>query len=132
MLGEGEKDVYRRVLEVINRAYRVRCTGCNYCMPCPRGVNIPGCFAGYNAIYSIGFIAGMQQFVTSTGVTSEKTGSPGHCVKCGKCESHCPQHLPIIKNLEIVRKKMEPFWFRAGIAIARKFLGRGRGDKHSA
>ncbi|GHT71007.1 aldo/keto reductase [Spirochaetia bacterium] len=131
MLAEGDKDVYRQVLEVINKAYRIRCTGCNYCMPCPKGVNIPGCFAGYNATFSIGYVAGMQQFITSTGVISEKTGSPGHCVKCGKCESHCPQHLPIIKNLEIVRKKMEPFWFRAGIAIGRKFLGRGRGEKNS-
>ncbi|GHV41769.1 aldo/keto reductase [Spirochaetia bacterium] len=126
MLGEGDRDVYARVLEVINRAYRIRCTGCNYCMPCPRGVNIPGCFAGYNAAFSIGYVAGLQQFVTSTGITSEKTGSPGQCVKCGKCEGHCPQHLPIIKNLEQVRKKMEPLWFRCGIAIFRKILGRGR------
>ncbi|GHT56375.1 aldo/keto reductase [Spirochaetia bacterium] len=132
MLGEGEKDVYRRALEVINRAYRIRCTGCNYCMPCPKGVNIPGCFAAYNTSFSIGFGAGLQQFVTSIGVTSEKTGSPGHCIKCGKCEAHCPQHLPIIKDLEIVRKKMEPFWFRAGIALARKFLGRGRGEQTGA
>jgi predicted aldo/keto reductase-like oxidoreductase len=132
MLGEGEKDVYRQVLEVINRAYRIRCTGCNYCMPCPKGVNIPGCFAAYNAAFSIGFIAGMQQFVTSTGVTSEKTAGPGHCNTCGQCDAHSPQHLPIIKNLEILRKKMEPFWFRAGIAVFRKVLGRGHGDKHSA
>jgi predicted aldo/keto reductase-like oxidoreductase len=124
MLGGGEQDVYRQVLEVINKAYRIRCTGCNYCMPCPRGVNIPGCFAAYNTSFSIGFVQGMQQFVTSTGVTSEKTASPGHCVKCGKCEAHCPQHLPIIKNLSIVRKKMEPFWFRFVIVVARKFLGR--------
>jgi predicted aldo/keto reductase-like oxidoreductase len=131
MLGEGERDVYSRVLDVLNKAYRVRCTGCNYCMPCPKGVNIPGCFSAYNASFSIGFIAGMQQFVTSTGVTSEKTGRPGQCVKCGKCEAHCPQHLPIIKSLDLVRKKMEPFWFRGGIAIARKFLGRGREKKAS-
>jgi predicted aldo/keto reductase-like oxidoreductase len=129
MLGEGEKEVYGQVLGVLNRAYRVRCTGCNYCMPCPSGVNIPGCFAAYNASFSIGCIAGMQQFVTSTGVTSEKTGGPGRCVKCGKCESHCPQGLPVIKNLELVRKKMEPFWFRLVVAVARKFLGRGREGK---
>jgi predicted aldo/keto reductase-like oxidoreductase len=126
MLNEKDLDVYKQVLEVVNRAYRIRCTGCNYCMPCPRGVNIPGCFAAYNASYAIGFVAGMQQFITSTALTSERSGSPGLCVKCGKCESHCPQHLPVIKSLEQVRRRMEPFWLRIAGAGARAFLGKKR------
>jgi predicted aldo/keto reductase-like oxidoreductase len=126
MLGETELDVYRRVREVSNRSYRVRCTGCNYCMPCPRGINIPGCFASYNASFSIGYMMGMQQFVTSTGVTSDRQGGPGLCVKCGKCESHCPQRLPIMENLTLVRKRMEPLWFRCFIALFRAFLGKKR------
>jgi predicted aldo/keto reductase-like oxidoreductase len=93
-------------------------------MPCPRGVNIPGSFAAYNTSFSLGFVAGMQQFVTSTGVTSDQHSSPGLCVKCGKCEKHCPQHLPIIKDLEQVRKRMEPLWFRAFARIVRAFLGK--------
>jgi predicted aldo/keto reductase-like oxidoreductase len=71
----------------------------------------------------------MQQFVTSTGLTTEKPGGPGLCVKCGKCESHCPQKLPIIENLALIRKRMEPFWIRAAGAIARGFLGKKR--KHA-
>jgi predicted aldo/keto reductase-like oxidoreductase len=126
MLSEGDQDVYRRVLEVLNRGYRIRCTGCNYCMPCPRGVNIPGCFSAYNASFSMGYVAGMQQFVTSTGVTSEQNSSPGLCVKCGKCEQHCPQHLPIIKDLATVRKRMEPLWFRIFAAGVRAFLRKNR------
>ena len=121
-VGEAERAAYKEVLAVFNRAYKIHCTGCNYCMPCPRGVNIPGCFAGYNTSFSIGFIAGMQQFVTSTNAASYKTFSPSLCVKCGACEKHCPQHLPIIKDLELVRKKMEPWWFRAGMVVVRKFL----------
>jgi len=45
MHGERELEVYRQALEVIKQKYKVRCTGCNYCMPCPKGVNIPGCFS---------------------------------------------------------------------------------------
>jgi predicted aldo/keto reductase-like oxidoreductase len=94
-------------------------------MPCPRGVNIPGCFASYNTVYSMGFVQGMQQFMTSTAVTSDRQSGPGLCVKCGKCETHCPQHLPIIKDLEQVRKKMEPFYIKIVIGAARAFLGKG-------
>jgi predicted aldo/keto reductase-like oxidoreductase len=123
---DAEGETFKEVLAVFNKAYKIHCTGCNYCMPCPKGVNIPACFAAYNARYAMGFYAGMQQYVTSIAVTSEKHGSPSLCIKCGKCEKHCPQHLPIINNLRIVRKRMEPLWFRAAIAIARKFLGRGK------
>jgi predicted aldo/keto reductase-like oxidoreductase len=126
MLKPTELGVYRKVLELLNRSYKIRCTGCNYCMPCPRGVNIPGCFTAYNTSFSIGYAAGMQQFITSTALTSERSSSPSLCVKCGKCESHCPQHLPIIKSLGLVRRRMEPFWLRLGGAVARAFLGKKR------
>jgi predicted aldo/keto reductase-like oxidoreductase len=126
MLGETELAAYREALGVINSAYKIRCTGCNYCMPCPKGVNIPGCFAAYNASFSIGYVAGMHQFVTSTGLTAERSASPSLCVKCGKCESHCPQHLPVIKNLGLVRRRMEPFWYKLIGVCARAFLGTKR------
>jgi predicted aldo/keto reductase-like oxidoreductase len=126
MLDEGDRDTYRRVLNLLNRSYKVRCTGCSYCMPCPRGVNIPGCFAAYNTSYTIGYVTGMQQFITSTAFTSERRSGPGLCVKCGKCESRCPQHLEIIKSLALVRRRMEPFWVRGIGAAARAFLGKGR------
>jgi predicted aldo/keto reductase-like oxidoreductase len=130
-VGDIEKDVYRRVLDVFNAAYKIHCTGCNYCMPCPQNVNIPGCFSSYNTSFSMGFITGMQQFTTSTAATSYQRSSPSLCVKCGACEKHCPQHLPIIQNLEMVRKKMEPLWFRAVIAIVRAVLGRDKKEDAS-
>lgn len=126
MLGDGEHALYRNVLEIVNRACKVRCTGCNYCMPCPRGVNIPGSFSAYNAIYTMGFQQGMWQYVTSVTSAnniSELGRSPRLCVKCGKCETHCPQHLPIMQHLDQVKKKMEPFWFRFGCKCAALFVG---------
>jgi predicted aldo/keto reductase-like oxidoreductase len=130
MLGEAELDAYRRALAVINQSCKIRCTGCNYCMPCPRGVNIPGCFTAYNTIYSLGYAAGMHQFITSTGLTSEHSSSPSQCVECGKCESHCPQKLPIVKHLNTVRRRMEPWWFRLIGVCARAFLGKKRKKEH--
>jgi predicted aldo/keto reductase-like oxidoreductase len=132
MLGPEDMEVYRRVLEALNRGYRIRCTGCNYCMPCPKGVNIPGSFAAYNASFSMGFVAGMQQFVTSTALTSERSSGPGLCVGCGTCEKHCPQHLPIIRHLGEVRKRMEPLWFRILARVVRAFLGKNRKREVSA
>ncbi|MDR2485277.1 MAG: aldo/keto reductase [Treponema sp.] len=124
MLTEAEHETYRQVLNVFNAAYKIRCTGCNYCMPCPKNINIPGCFAAYNTSFSIGLVSGMRQYVTSTALTSERTSNPIHCVQCGTCEQRCPQRLPIIKSLEAVQKRMEPFWFKGVIVIARAFLKR--------
>ena len=126
MLNESHMTVYSSVLESINRACKVRCTGCNYCMPCPLGVNIPGSFSAYNAVYSMGFIEGVKQYVTSTGLMSVKSGSAGLCSKCGKCESHCPQGIQIIKELKTVHKKMEPWFIKFIGACARAFLGKKR------
>ncbi|MDR0290923.1 MAG: aldo/keto reductase [Treponema sp.] len=126
MLGEPELEAYKKSLEVINRACKIGCTGCNYCMPCPKGVNIPGSFSAYNAIYSMGYVAGMHQFVTSTGLTSERSGSPSQCGQCGKCETHCPQNLPIMKHLGQVARRMEPFWLKFIGICARAFLGKRR------
>jgi predicted aldo/keto reductase-like oxidoreductase len=124
MLSAGERETFRKVLALFDESYKIRCTGCNYCMPCPRHVNIPACFAAYNTSYSMGLVQGMQQYTTSAAVTSERTSGAGLCVKCGNCEKHCPQHLPIIESLQQVRKRLEPFWYRGIISLARFALGK--------
>jgi len=126
MHGERELEVYRQALEVIKQKYKVRCTGCNYCMPCPKGVNIPGCFSAYNTLHAIGLKTGMQQFITSTGLISERSGSPSQCTKCGKCEPLCPQKIPIVEYLGQVERRMEPLWLKFIGVCARAFLGRKR------
>jgi predicted aldo/keto reductase-like oxidoreductase len=126
MIPEEEREVYGQVKERFNRAYKIRCTGCNYCMPCPRNVNIPGSFAAYNTSFLMNRFLGMQQYGTSITLTSETLGSPSRCVKCGKCEAHCPQHLPIIRYLGKVRRRMEPLPVRLIIALARAVLRKHR------
>ncbi|MDR1560310.1 MAG: 4Fe-4S dicluster domain-containing protein, partial [Clostridiales bacterium] len=100
----------------------VSCTGCNYCMPCPHNVNIPGCFAAYNSSFVTGFVSGLQQYLTSIGANhSEKSYRSSNCVKCGKCEKQCPQHIGVIKSLEAVTKRMEPFWFNPALKLISMF-----------
>ena len=129
MLNDSHKAVYKSVLESINRACKIRCTGCDYCMPCPAGVNIPGSFAAYNTVYSMGFFEGLKQYMTSSGLISVKSGSPSLCVKCGKCETHCPQKISIMKELAVVEKRMEPFFIKFAGFCARAFLGKKRKTK---
>ncbi|MDR0386413.1 MAG: aldo/keto reductase [Treponema sp.] len=126
-LTAGEQEAYRRVMEIFGASYKIPCTGCNYCMPCPQHVNIPGCFAAYNTSFALGWVQGMQQYVTSATLTAEQAGGSGLCVKCGKCESRCPQHIPVVKSLEAVRKRMEPLPFRGILGIIRTVLGHSKG-----
>jgi predicted aldo/keto reductase-like oxidoreductase len=130
MLDDTKLAVYKSALNVINRSCKVRCTGCNYCMPCPVGVNIPGSFSSYNAVYSMGYFEGMKEYATSTGLTQVKSGSPRLCTKCGKCEKHCPQNISIMKELVTVKKKMEPLFIRFVGVCARAFFGKKRKNKN--
>jgi predicted aldo/keto reductase-like oxidoreductase len=125
-LAPEELALYGRVREIFNASYKIHCTGCGYCMPCPRGVNLPGCVAAYTTSFVMGWGAGMQQYMTGTGISSAKNAGPAACVSCGKCESHCPQHIPVIKSLRAVRRRMEPLPVRALVRVVRAFLGRKR------
>ncbi len=115
MLSDDELKVYEKVAAVFAESYKVPCTGCQYCMPCPQNVNIPGCFTAYNTRYASGFIAGMTMHIQDF-----SRRSPGNCVKCGQCEKHCPQHIKIMDELVNVKRTLEPFWLRAGYALFRK------------
>ena len=123
MLSEKETAVYEPVIAVLRESYKVPCTGCNYCMPCLSGVNIPGCFAAYNTSYAMGFISGITQYVTSTGANRPGNQNlASNCVKCGACEEKCPQHIKISESLTAVKKRMEPWWFKSVLRIARVFM----------
>jgi predicted aldo/keto reductase-like oxidoreductase len=77
-------------------------------MPCPAGVDIPGCFASYNAhaLFPHDPAGKFQYFARHGGLTSEKSNA-GLCRQCGKCAKACPQHLPIPALMKDVAKDME-------------------------
>ena len=126
MLTKKERDAYKKVVEDINNSKQVPCTGCNYCMPCPANVNIPACFASYNTSHNIGYFAGIKEYLMTTGVMGVKQSKASLCIKCGKCESHCPQSIKIRDNLTLVKKRLEPFWYRGLVSITRKVLKRDK------
>ena len=108
------------VIEVLNSKIKVPCTGCSYCQPCPKGVNIPGCFAAYNMVATEGKITGMMEYMKNTTMRKTPTAA-SQCVECGLCEKHCPQHINIREELKKVRKEMETPIYRIASKIVRKF-----------
>ncbi|MDR0550907.1 MAG: aldo/keto reductase [Spirochaetaceae bacterium] len=118
--------IYQTVRDEFKKSYKIHCTGCNYCQPCPKQINIPGCFSAYNVSYMMGLIEGIKQYVLSTGSHSPKPHGASNCIKCGKCEPHCPQNIPIRAELERVKKRLEPFYFRAAIRAIKTFWFKGQ------
>ena len=117
-MSEYELSVIEKVKEIFSSSYKIPCTGCNYCLPCPVNINIPDCFMAYNSSYAISRFAGMQQYATTSGGL-HSTFSIAVCVKCGKCEKLCPQEIAIMERLADVYKRMEPWWYRVGVKIVR-------------
>jgi len=117
-LSEEERAVYPKAVEIFRESYKILCTGCNYCLPCPKGVNIPGCFAAYNASYAINLRAGFQQYSTSANLAgSEANTGARSCIACGACVRKCPQHIDIPAELKRVGRRLEPGVVRLGITI---------------
>ncbi|MDR1775159.1 MAG: aldo/keto reductase [Actinomycetes bacterium] len=123
MLTDAERAVFAPVVAAFEESYKVHCTGCNYCMPCPAGVNIPGCFAAYNARYAVGLGTGMHQYMTGTAAQNPETyAGVSRCTRCGACVPKCPQTINIPDELAQVKRVMEPFWFKPLTALVRKLM----------
>ncbi len=105
-LTEDDKVTYEKVIEEIERKVRIRCTGCAYCMPCPAGVDIPGCFKTYNASFLGSYFNAIREYFMCTAMKNEKAMA-SLCKKCGKCETHCPQNIAIREELVRVKRRFE-------------------------
>ena len=105
-LTENDQKMLDSVVGEINKKIKVGCTGCAYCMPCVKGVDIPGCFAAYNRMYSESKFWGWIDYVICTALR-KNASCASNCISCGKCELHCPQGIEIRKELKNVQKEME-------------------------
>lgn len=118
---EKEENLLREVVKAINEKMKVGCTGCGYCMPCPKKVDIPGTFSAYNKLYTDGKFTGLREYVMCTLLRKDST-SASNCIECGKCELHCPQHIEIRKELKNAKKDLEGPLYKIAKRVAHLFL----------
>lgn len=118
---QHEFDVLQAVKSDIEEKVKAPCTGCGYCMPCPKGVDIPGAFRCYNAMYTENRWTGRREYWQTVSLRREPAFA-SQCVECGLCEQHCPQHLPIRSLLKQADKELRPWPYRAASWAARKYL----------
>jgi predicted aldo/keto reductase-like oxidoreductase len=114
-------DFIDQIIAEIKRSEKVGCTGCNYCMPCPKGIDIPGLFRGWNRMYSESRFSGWYDYFQTVGLRKESAFSTA-CIGCGKCEKHCPQNIPIREMIKKAGREVSPWFIKGVIIVARKFL----------
>lgn len=118
---DEDKKVLEGVVAALRETEKVGCTGCRYCMPCPKGVDIPGTFSAYNRRYSEGWLVAEKEYMMCT--TLRKVSSAAeNCVGCGLCEQHCPQAIEIRKELQNARKVLEGIPYKAAKRIVPLFM----------
>ena len=119
---EEDFRIIEEIKKIIREREKVGCTGCRYCMPCPKGVEIPSIFYYYNLMYIDKTKASARfEFAQNLGIRREP-GFASQCVGCGKCGQHCPQQIPIREKLKEADRALRPLPYKLGIHAARKFM----------
>ena len=108
-LSESEFELLEEIADEQARFPLVGCTGCQYCMPCPYGINIPGVFRFYDkTVVEETYVKSPEQkdyararrrYLAEYDKAVESVRQADHCIRCGKCTSHCPQHIRIPAEL---------------------------------
>jgi len=106
-LSTEEMAAIQSQLEEKKRLAELYCTGCNYCMPCPNGVNIPGNFHAMNMFKVYGLKGYAQALYARFSDEKEHNMPASACIECGQCEPKCPQHIPIIEQLKETHEALE-------------------------
>ena len=122
---EEDRAFLQRILDIIREKEKVGCTGCRYCMPCPKGVDIPGYFSSYNLMYTESKVSGRRHFLQAVALSAEPAFA-SQCVQCGKCEKHCPQGIPIREQLKKAEKALLPWPVKFAVKLGRRFFLRRR------
>lgn len=94
-LTNEEYEFYGKAKKAYDDLALVPCTQCEYCLPCPNGLNIPGIFSAYNATAYEDIDKAKAQY-------KQFDVNAGDCIQCRECEDKCPQHIEISEVMEEV------------------------------
>ena len=103
-----EYKAIEKVVEAFKSHNMIPCTGCHYCVEenhCPKNIKIPELFQNYNTKKN--FNNWNADYYYSNILTSGNNSKASECIKCGKCEKVCPQHLKIRDLLVQVKEEFE-------------------------
>ncbi len=101
-LSSDEEKALSEAIVEYSKIGAIPCTGCKYCIDCPKKIDIASIFATYNQYKrnpANSWNAGMMY-------RSNFEVKANECIECKKCESHCPQFINIIKELKVVHKTL--------------------------
>ncbi|MCP3941742.1 MAG: aldo/keto reductase [Desulfobacteraceae bacterium] len=121
-----ELDLVKQVSKTYKKLMKVDCTGCEYCKPCPEGVNIPIAFDSFNKLHmfendeEIKTIYAVCCSGLLTGIP--EPGYASNCTQCGECLDKCPQNIPIPELLAEAVRDLEDDGIENRIIMAKKML----------
>jgi predicted aldo/keto reductase-like oxidoreductase len=116
-LNEQEYQTLEQITEILVDSEYIQCTECQYCMPCPYGLDIPGVFAHYNRCVSAGsmldsskdegYKKARREFLIGYDRSVPKLRQASHCIECELCKPKCPQRINIPQEMRRVDKYAE-------------------------
>lgn len=102
LFGEKEMKITKKIEKAYEKIQPIPCTKCQYCLPCPRGVNIPKIFEIYNGKEVFYDLAEAKKKYAE--LAKKERG--GNCMACKKCEGLCPQRIEISQWLTKIDKEL--------------------------
>jgi len=101
-LTDDEMRQIKIMMEENKNLAKLYCTGCDYCKPCPAGIDIPYIFEIMNRyrVYDLKEHAKSAYDEMKKGLSWRKSADASKCTACGACEEKCPQKIPVIKQLQ--------------------------------
>jgi predicted aldo/keto reductase-like oxidoreductase len=111
---DEELGIVTKTADTFRELMKVPCTGCQYCMPCPKDINIPQVFGIYNQknLFNQGFMSRAFYTMQCGGMQGKKPGLASQCVSCGQCVKHCPQNIDIPAHMTQIKKEFEGWMFK--------------------
>lgn len=116
-LSEEENAALEKVTQIMLNSDYIQCTECQYCMPCPYGLDIPGIFGHYNRCLSSGqrlnsskdenYKEARRAFLIGYDRNVPKLRQADHCTECNLCRPRCPQRINIPKEMRRVNEYVE-------------------------